>query len=221
MGLKQCLGVDTGVDPHLLPELCALVAKASGRGIPGQKSLIGEWVFTHESGLHVDGMLKDPRNYQGVDPALLGREHRLVLGKHSGSRAVIAAYAQLGVLVSDQEAHGLLERIRDHATCTKRSPSAGELARYGRDSRVQGLSAAEAHGFLTGMDADAVVPQAHRAAARGAVWDAFFRQNLDLLPGALPQAFGAVENARVRVWLCGKCQTGRRTRGLCAFALIR
>lgn len=57
--------------------------------------------------------------------------------------------------------------------------TAGELARYGRDSRVQGLSAAEAHGFLTGMDADAVVPQAHRAAARGAVWDAFFRQNLD------------------------------------------
>lgn len=40
-------------------------------------------------------------------------------------------------------------------------------------------------------------------------------------PGALPQAFGAVENARVRVWLCGKCQTGRRTRGLCATALIR
>ena len=38
---------------------------------------------------------------------------------------------------------------------------------------------------------------------------------------ALPQAFGAVENARARVWLCGKCQTGRRTRGLCAFALIR
>ena len=67
-----------------------------------------------------------------------------------------------------------------------------ELARYGRDSRVQGLSAAEAHGFLTGMDADAVVPQAHRAAARGAVWDAFFRQNLDLLPGALPQALRSV-----------------------------
>ena len=70
--------------------------------------------------------------------------------------------------------------------------TAGELARYGRDSRVQGLSAAEAHGFLTGMDADAVVLQAHRAAARGAVWDAFFRQNLDLLPGALPQALRSV-----------------------------
>ena len=57
---------------------------------------------------------------------------------------------------------------------------------------MQGLSAAEAHGFLTGLDADAVVPQAHRAAARGAVWDAFFRQNFDLLPGALPQALRSV-----------------------------
>jgi len=78
----------------------------------------------------VDGLLKDPRTYQGFDPAELGRSHRTVLGKHSGSRAVIAAYAQLGILVDDLEAHSLLERIRDHATCTKRSPSAGELARF-------------------------------------------------------------------------------------------
>ena len=70
--------------------------------------------------------------------------------------------------------------------------TAGELARYGRDSKVQGLSAAEAHSFLTTLDADALVPQAHRAAARGAVWDAFFRQNLDLLPAALPQALRSV-----------------------------
>ena len=70
--------------------------------------------------------------------------------------------------------------------------TAGELARYGRDSKVQGLSAGEAHSFLTTLDADALVPQAHRAAARGAVWDAFFRQNLDLLPAALPQALRSV-----------------------------
>ena len=73
--------------------------------------------------------------------------------------------------------------------------TAAELARYGRDSRVQGLSAAEAHSFLSGMDADAVVPQAHRAAARGAVWDAFFRQNLDLLPASLPQALRSVSSS--------------------------
>ncbi len=127
MGLKQCLGVDTGVDPHLLPELCALVAKASGRGIPGQKSLIGEWVFTHESGLHVDGMLKDPRNYQGVDPALLGREHKLVLGKHSGRNGVKSIFASLGYHLAETEVPPLLTAIRHFAEQQKRNPSENEL----------------------------------------------------------------------------------------------
>ena len=66
--------------------------------------------------------------------------------------------------------------------------TADELARYDRTDAVQGISAADAHAFLTSMDADGIVPPGHRAAARGAVWDAFFRQNLDLLPTTLPQA---------------------------------
>ena len=98
--------------------------------VAANKSIVGEAVFTHEAGLHVDGLLKDPRTYQGFDPAELGRAHRTVLGKHSGSRAVIAAYAQLGMFVSDSEAHTLLTRIREHATSNKRAPSAGELARF-------------------------------------------------------------------------------------------
>ena len=66
--------------------------------------------------------------------------------------------------------------------------TADELARYDRTDTVQGISAADAHAFLTALDADGTVPPGHRAAARGAVWDAFFRQNLDLLPTTLPQA---------------------------------
>lgn len=63
-----------------------------------------------------------------------------------------------------------------------------ELARYDRTDAVQGISAADAHSFLSAMDADGTVPPDHRAAARGAVWDAFFRQNLELLPTTLPFA---------------------------------
>ncbi|NML28965.1 homocitrate synthase [Zoogloea dura] len=130
MGLRHLHGIDCGIDTQALPAISALVAQASGRSVAANKSIVGEAVFTHEAGLHVDGLLKDPRTYQGFDPAELGRSHRTVLGKHSGSRAVIAAYAQLGMLVSDLEARSLLARIRDHATCTKRAPSAGELARF-------------------------------------------------------------------------------------------
>ncbi len=70
-----------------------------------------------------------------------------------------------------------------------------ELARYGRTGAVQGISSADAHALLTALDADGTVPPAHRAAARGAVWDAFFRQNLDLLPATLPDALRGVSSA--------------------------
>ena len=61
--------------------------------------------------------------------------------------------------------------------------TADELARTGCSANVQALSAREAEVLLSGMEG--VVPPAHKAAARAAVWDAFFRQELELLPDAL------------------------------------
>ena len=64
--------------------------------------------------------------------------------------------------------------------------TADELARTGCSANVQALSAREAETLLSGMEG--VVPPAHKAAARAAVWDAFFRQELELLPATLPNA---------------------------------
>ena len=64
--------------------------------------------------------------------------------------------------------------------------TADELARTGCSANVQVLSAREAETLLSGMEG--VVPPAHKAAARAAVWDAFFRQELELLPATLPDA---------------------------------
>ena len=66
--------------------------------------------------------------------------------------------------------------------------TANELAEAGLSAAVQGISAKEAHALLSGWDADGTLPPAHRAAARAAVWEAFFRQNLELLPTTLPEA---------------------------------
>ena len=95
-----------------------------------QKSLVGEGVFTHEAGIHVDGLLKDRRNYEGFDPSEVGREHRTVLDKHSGSSAVAGAYARLGLLISTEQAQQLLIRIRRHVMQTKREPSGEDLQRF-------------------------------------------------------------------------------------------
>ena len=70
-----------------------------------------------------------------------------------------------------------------------------ELAALGQTGNVQTLSAGEASAFLAGLDEAGRIPPAHRAAARAAVWDAFFRQNLDLLPTTLPDALRGVSSS--------------------------
>ena len=62
-----------------------------------------------------------------------------------------------------------------------------QLARYGKGTGVQGISAADAHSFLAALDADTALSPRRSAAARAAVWDAFFRQALELLPTTLRQ----------------------------------
>ena len=130
MGLRHLYGVELNIDTRLLPQISSLVATASGRPVAANKSIVGEKVFTHESGIHVDGLLKDRRNYESFDPAEVGREHRTVLGKHSGSAAVVNAYAWLGLPVSGVQALALLARIRNHVTHTKCEPSNEDLKRF-------------------------------------------------------------------------------------------
>ena len=72
VSLKLLHAIETGVDFRKLPAISERVARASGRQVAWQKSLVGEGVFTHEAGIHVDGLLKNRLNYQGIDPALLG-----------------------------------------------------------------------------------------------------------------------------------------------------
>ena len=127
LGLRQCHGIETGVDLRKFPALSEKVARAAGRPVSWQKSVVGEGAFTHEAGIHVDGLLKHPDNYQGFDPQLVGRQHRLVLGKHSGKGGVQAVYAAFGKPVAAAEAVQLIARIRHFVAAAKRTPSQADL----------------------------------------------------------------------------------------------
>ena len=130
LGLRQFHGLERVIDFGRLLEASEAVAQASGRQVGWHKSVVGEGVFTHEAGIHVDGLIKDPANYQSVDPALLGRSHRMLLGKHSGARGVIAAYAMLGIALDDGEATCLLARVRAFSTRMKRAPDSRDLLEF-------------------------------------------------------------------------------------------
>ena len=133
MGLRKLYGFRAEVDLARFPALSQQVAAAANRPLSWHKSLVGEGVFTHEAGIHVDGLLKHPLNYQGVDPAELGRSHRLVLGKHSGAHAVRKVYHDLGLVLSDRQADTVLQRIRAFVSQRKRPPEVAELEAFHRD----------------------------------------------------------------------------------------
>lgn len=138
MGVRHLMHGDTGVNTQALVGISRLVERASGRTVAANKSIVGEAVFTHESGIHIDGLLKHATTYESFDPAELGRERRTVLGKHSGSHAVRLAYGRLGIALDDEALTGsLLARIRDHAMATKREPSPQELQRFFQESRAR------------------------------------------------------------------------------------
>jgi homocitrate synthase NifV len=128
MAVRHLHHAETGVDTQALVSISHLVAKASGRAVASNKSIVGSAVFTHESGIHIDGLMKNASTYESFDPSELGRSRSTVLGKHSGSQAVRQAYALLGVVLDDDALVGrLLARIREHAMRVKQEATADEL----------------------------------------------------------------------------------------------
>jgi homocitrate synthase NifV len=127
MALKHACGIDPGIDTHRFRELSRLVASASRRPVPPWKAVVGERVFSHESGLHADGVIKDPRNYEGFDPAEVGLRRFIVVGKHSGTSGIAHRLASLGVHASRRELETMMPAVRSLSQGKKGAVSDEEL----------------------------------------------------------------------------------------------
>lgn len=140
VALMQLYGRTTPTVLPELPKVAALVATAAMRAIPLNKAIVGEHVFTHESGIHVDGLLKDRRTYEALDPGLLGRSHNIAIGKHSGLSAITALLTDLKLPATADERKAILSRVRAHAITHKGRVAAETLIAIWRDVRGLALS---------------------------------------------------------------------------------
>jgi homocitrate synthase NifV len=127
MGLKHACGIETGIDTHRFREMSLFVAKASHRPLSVSKPVVGSRVFAHESGLHADGVIKDPHNYEGFDPAEVGLTRSIVVGKHSGTGGLIERYRSMGVYIGRNQAEPLLVQTRAMSCKRKRDLTNCEL----------------------------------------------------------------------------------------------
>jgi homocitrate synthase NifV len=108
-----------------LASLADVVATAACRTIPQGQPIVGETAFTHESGIHVSGLLRDPGTYEALDPAIFGRQRRILLGKHSGSASLRDALQ--GMDIPQVVLPDLLVLLRAHAERVKRSVTRDEV----------------------------------------------------------------------------------------------
>ena len=197
IALDHGYGVKT-LETEKLYELGQLVSATTGVPLAPNKAVIGENAFAHESGIHTDGTLKDDAMYEPYPPEMVGRERRLVLGKHAGRAGVEAALTEHGVDVTDDELEAVVGRVKALGDRGKRVTDADlltiaeDVQGRERDRRVElvDLTAASGGGTPTASVRLRVDGEERVAAGTGS-------GPVDAAVSAVRNALGAAANAQL------------------------
>lgn len=108
MALKvrhDLFGLETGIDTTQIVPSSKLVSTITGYPVQPNKAIVGANAFSHESGIHQDGVLKHRETYEIMSAESVGwATNRLSLGKLSGRNAFKTKLADLGIELESEEA---------------------------------------------------------------------------------------------------------------------
>lgn len=112
MALEVLYGYQTRIKKEEIYHLSTMVSRLTGVPLAVNKAIVGEMAFTHESGIHAHGVMKEPSTYESIKPEQIGRTRRIVLGKHSGSASVEAALNEMKYRPDEPQLKEILKRIK-------------------------------------------------------------------------------------------------------------
>ncbi len=113
---KDRLGLDTSIETREIYSTSRLVSMVTGIMVQPNKAIVGANAFSHEAGIHQDGVLKNAQTYEIMAPDMVGiSSNTLVLGKHSGRHAFKKKLAQLGYEFSEEEVDRLFAKFKELA----------------------------------------------------------------------------------------------------------
>ena len=113
MTLLLIYGVDLDFNIKVFYELSQMVEELTNMKVPENKPIVGKNVFRHESGIHVDAVIEEPLTYEPFLPELIGHQRQIVLGKHSGCRAVKAKLNECGIDVTKDELCKIVGMVKE------------------------------------------------------------------------------------------------------------
>jgi len=127
MALKHLYGQKRQCDAFEMRQLAMTVANAAGIDVSLSAPIIGERIFSHESGVHADGMMKNGSAYEPFGAEEVGCSRKFPIGKHSGTGTIMYHLQKLGIKSEKHDLHSLLPRIREIVTSRKRVLNKQEL----------------------------------------------------------------------------------------------
>jgi 2-isopropylmalate synthase len=106
----------TGIDTRQIYKTSRLVSNLTGMLVQPNKAIVGANAFAHESGIHQDGVLKNPLTYEIMDAQSIGlTDNQITLGKLSGRNAFRSRLKELGFDLSDQDLNKAFVRFKELA----------------------------------------------------------------------------------------------------------
>jgi len=124
------------LDLSILPRLSHLFTVLSGIPVLPHKAVVGHAIFEVESGIHVDGILKNASNYEPFSPDVVGAARRFVIGKHSGLVSLRHCLFNLGYELPEKALPLLLNMVRREAGRFARSLTDDEVLALAEKVRV-------------------------------------------------------------------------------------
>lgn len=127
---------ESGITLNETKRTSDLIARLSGISVPKNKAVIGGNAYAHESGIHQDGVLKNPETYEIITPQLVGvQKNSLPLGKLSGRHAFVSKMEELGFSLSDDEIKVVFKHFKDLADKKKKITDADLMALVAEKTR--------------------------------------------------------------------------------------
>lgn len=122
MIMESIYGIHTGIKKERLVETSRLISRFSGLAIPPTQPVVGENVFSHESGIHTQGVLKCSETFEPgiMTPEMVGHRRRLTLGKHVGRHAVRQMLIDAHIQPDDAQLDIIVEKVKAIASKGKR-----------------------------------------------------------------------------------------------------
>lgn len=112
VALRVRYGVDCGVDLPALTRLAHRVAALARFPVARNKPILGANVFSHETGIHVHGLMRERSTYEPFPPELIGARHQIHFGKHAGMGNMEYLSRATGVEASEAAMAAALAEIK-------------------------------------------------------------------------------------------------------------